>query len=100
MNRRIDYENIKKVFATILTLAILISSMGIATESSAFTKKKNGLTLKGESSIEVKKGSAWGSVSPKSYLSIASEYKYINKSGVVKKVPTDLTGAGNSTGAS
>ena len=40
-----------------------------------------------------------GRVKPKSYVSIASVYKYRNKNNVVKIAPTDLTGAGNSTGA-
>ena len=40
-----------------------------------------------------------GSVKPQSYVSIASVYKYRNKNNVVKTVPTDLTGEGDSTGA-
>lgn len=40
-----------------------------------------------------------GAVKPQSYVSIASVYKYRNKNNVVKTAPTDLTGAGNSTGA-
>ena len=32
-------------------------------------------------------------------MSIASVYKYKKKNGEVKIAPTDLTGAGNSTGA-
>lgn len=91
---------LKKISALALAAALSLTVLGSGTDASAFTKTKNGLTLKGESSIAKTKGSAWGSVSPKSYLSIASFYKYKNKSGEIKTVPTDLTGAGDSAGAS
>lgn len=85
-------------FALILALAIMVFSSGM--KVSAFTKTQYGLTMKGDNSISKTKGSAWGSVSPQSYISLASVYKYKNSSGKTKTVPTDLTGAGGSTGAS
>lgn len=83
-----------------LVAAFVLTIFGTETKASAFTKTKYGMTIKGENTIAKTKGSAWGSVSPQSYISINSVYKYKNKSGTIKTVPTDRTGAGNSTGAS
>lgn len=91
---------VKKIGALIIVAAFMVSFIGKGADVSAFSKIKYGLTLSGDHSISKTKGSAWGSVSPKSYLSISSVYKYKNSNGTLKTVPTDYTGAGSSTGAS
>lgn len=82
--------------ATALTVTLFTPGK----EASALTKTQYGLTLSGDSSLSKNAGSAWGSVSPKSYLSIQSTYKYKTASGKIKTVNTDRTGAGGATGAS
>lgn len=77
-------RKIKKMGALITAAALTVTLIGTGADASAFSKTK---------------GSAWGSVKPQSYVSIASVYKYRNKNNVVKTVPTDLTGEGDSTGA-
>ena len=92
-------RKIKKMGALITAAALTVTLIGTTADASAFSKTKYGFTLSGDHSISRTKGSAWGSVKPKSYVSIASVYKYKNKKGVVKTVPTDLIGEGDSTGA-
>jgi hypothetical protein len=92
-------RKIKKMGALITAVALTVTLIGTAADASAFSKTKYGFTLSGDHSISRTKGSAWGSVKPKSYVSIASVYKYKKRNGEVKIAPTDLTGAGNSTGA-
>lgn len=92
-------RKIKKMGALITAAALTVTLIGTGADASAFSKTKYGFTLSGDHSISRTKGSAWGSVKPKSYVSIASVYKYKKRNGEVKITPTDLTGAGNSTGA-
>lgn len=92
-------RKIKKMGALITAAALTVTLIGTGADASAFSKTKYGFTLSGDHSISKTKGSAWGSVKPQSYVSIASVYKYRNKNNVVKTVPTDLTGEGDSTGA-
>ena len=86
-------RKIKKMGALITAAALTVTLIGAGADASAFSKTKYGFTLSGDHSISKTKGSAWGSVKPKSYVSIASVYKYRNKNDVVKIAPTDLTGA-------
>ncbi len=92
----------KKISAVALAFVLMFTVVGaVPTRAEAFTKTKYGMTMKGDSEIAQKYGSAWGSISPKSYISIASVYKYWDRNAKKSKTaPTDLTGAGNSTGAS
>ena len=76
-------RKIKKMGALITAAALTVTLIGAGADASAFSKTKYGFTLSGDHSISKTKGSAWGSV----------------KNDVVKTAPTDLTGAGNSTGA-
>ena len=87
-------RKIKKMGALITAAALTVTLIGTGADASAFSKTKYGFTLSGDHSISKTKGSAWGSVKPQSYVSIASVYKYRNKNNVVKTVPTDLTGEG------
>lgn len=90
----------KRIVVLTLVTALTITLFTTGKEASAFTKTQYGLTLKGGSSLSRNKGSAWGSVSPRSYVSVASTYRYKSASGVPKTVNTDRTGAGDSSGAS
>lgn len=90
----------KKIGALAMATALTVTLFTPGKEAAALTKTQYGLTLSGDSSLSKNSGSAWGSVSPKSYLSIQSTYKYKTASGKIKTVNTDRTGAGGSTGAS
>lgn len=71
-------RKIKKIGALITAAALTVTLIGTGADASAFSKTKYGFTLSGDHSISKTKGSAWGSVKPKSYVSIASVYKYKN----------------------
>lgn len=90
----------KKIGALAMATALTVTLFTPGIEASALTKKQYGLTLSGDSSLSKNAGSAWGSVSPKSYVSVRSTYKYKTASGTVKTVDTDRTGAGGSSSAS
>ena len=85
-------RKIKKMGALITAAALTVTLIGAGADASAFSKTKYGFTLSGDHSISKTKGSAWGSVKPKSYVSIASVYKYRNKNDVVKTAPQELIG--------
>ncbi|MFR5971138.1 MAG: hypothetical protein ACLUGF_08900 [Clostridium sp.] len=83
-------RKIKKMGALITAAALTVTLIGTAADASAFSKTKYGFTLSGDHSISKTKGSAWGSVKPQSYVSIASVYKYKNKNNVVKQLQQTL----------
>ena len=88
-------RKIKKMGALITAAALTVTLIGTGADASAFSKTKYGFTLSGDHSISKTKGSAWGSVKPQSYVSIASVYKYINKFQQIlqeKEIPQELNG--------
>ena len=80
-------------------LTLMCGIFGSVGDASAFSKSKYNMTLSGGNSISKKTGSAWANLSPQSYVSVASKYKYKDASGNAKTVPTSITGNGGSSAA-
>lgn len=96
----------KKIF-TVIALLLTVSVMSTnTTKINAATAKSKEISvkicnsiLKGQSSFTSHSGTAYSSISKRSYTTVTSTYTYVNGSNKVKTVDSDLTGAGDAAAA-
>ena len=76
-------SKVKKIGVLVVALTFMFSIYGASSNASAFSITKYNMTLSGGNSIAKRTGSAWGNISPQSYVSVASVYKYKDGSEIV-----------------